>query len=84
MIIEVKIELTKVPKEKLFKSEDTGRIYLDCKVANRKEKDKFGNTHTLYIQGKDDAEKIYIGDGKEVEFKAKESAPITDEDDLGF
>lgn len=90
MLINLNIEVTKIPKDRLFKSEKTDRIYLNCTVAKRKEKDKFDNTHTVYLnqteeERKNKAEKIYIGEGKEVEFTPQQaqSAPIAD-DDLPF
>lgn len=72
MIINAKINVNKIPKDKLFKG-DKG-TYLDIKVAERREPDQFGNTHTIYIQKSKDDEKIYIGDGKAVHFN-KESGP---------
>ena len=67
MIINAKINVLKIPKDKLFNGEKG--TYLDCKVAQRKEPDQYGNTHTIYIQKSKDDEKIYIGEGKAIEFK---------------
>ncbi len=83
MLIDCKIDLTKVPKEQLFKSEDTGKIYLDFKVSEKQSPDQYNNTHSVYIQKQKEDEKIYIGSGKMIEFKPKESAPIQ-ADDLPF
>jgi hypothetical protein len=65
-MINAKINVLKIPKDKLFAGEKG--TYLDCKIVKRKEPDQFGNTHTIYIQKSKDDEKIYIGDGKEVSF----------------
>ena len=83
MLLDIKIDLTKVPKDKLFKSDKTGSIYLDCKVVEKQTPGQFGDTHAVYIQRSKDEEKLYIGSGKSIEFKSVESAPIA-QDDLPF
>lgn len=67
MIINAKINVKKIPKDKLFEGEKG--TYLDIKVAERREPDQYGNTHTIYIQKQKEDEKIYIGDGKAVHFQ---------------
>lgn len=62
-MIEVKIELDKIDKTKIFTSEKTGKKYLDICVAKRQTPDKFGSTHTVYIRPKQGEEKVYIGSG---------------------
>ena len=42
-------------------------------VAERREPDQFGNTHTVYLYDKDaEVKKVYIGDGKVFEFGNQE------------
>jgi ribosomal protein L14 len=87
--VAVNICLTDVPKERLFKSDKTGKIYLNIVVADRKEKDRFDNTHTVFMQQTKEErdqrkEKIYVGDGKAIEYEQRASAPITEDDDLPF
>ena len=88
MIINAKINVKKIPKDKLFEGEKG--TYLDIKVAERRETDQYGNTHTIYIQKSKDDEKIYIGDGKAVHFDQKQAAPghlatkAEQDDDLPF
>ncbi len=69
MLINCKIDVLKIPKDKLFKGEKG--TYLDFKVAERREPDQYGNTHTCYVQKTKDDEKVYIGEGKAVEFQNK-------------
>jgi hypothetical protein len=83
MLIDLKIEVTKIPKDWLFKSEKTGKIYADIKVGQRQTPDEYGNTHYAYMQKSKDDEKVYVGNGKTVDFAPKESAPI-ESDDLPF
>lgn len=63
-MIELKLELDKIDKSKIFVSEKTGKKYLDICVSKRQSPDNYGNTHTVYIKTKSkDEEKIYIGSG---------------------
>ena len=86
MIINAKINVKKIPKDKLFEG-DKG-TYLDIKVAERREPDQYGNTHTIYIQKSKDDEKIYIGDGKAVHFDKEQPKHMPtkaeQDDDLPF
>lgn len=73
-MIKISICLTDIPEEKIFVSDKNQKKYVDIIVNKRKEVDKFGNTHTVYLsQTKDEREagkdKIYIGNAKEIEFK---------------
>ena len=65
-LINVRINLSKVDKDKLYKGEKG--IYLDVVVAERKEASQYGQTHTVYMnptkeEREKNADKIYIGDG---------------------
>jgi hypothetical protein len=83
MIINAKINVLKIPKDKLFVG-DKG-TYLDCKITERKEPDQYGYTHTIYIQKTKDDEKIYIGEGKAVHFDKPAHLPTkAEQDDLPF
>jgi len=89
MIINAKINVLKIPKDKLYVGEKG--TYLDCKVAERREPDQYGNTHTIYIQKSKDDEKVYIGEGKAVHFDQPKSADTgtnglagSNHDDLPF
>jgi len=77
-MINISICLTDIPKEKITVSEKNGKKYLSIIVDERKEADKFGNTHTVYCsQSKDEREskqaKSYIGNGKKIVFTKAES-----------
>ena len=72
-MITVSICVSDIPKE-LIKKNDNGKSYMNIVIAPRKEADKFGNTHSVYMsQSKEDREakkeKIYIGNAKEIVFK---------------
>jgi hypothetical protein len=73
-MIKISICLDDIPEAKVFKSEKSQKSYVDIIINKRKETDKFGNTHTVYLsQTKDEKEsgkeKIYVGNAKEIEFK---------------
>ena len=80
-----KIDLTKIDKTLLFKSEKTGRIYLDGKIIETPNSE-FGNSH-MVVQIVPDADKdIILGNAKELKRKeqATEAAEITEDDGLPF
>lgn len=67
-------------KPHLTKSEKNGKYYVSVVVDERKETDKFGNTHTAYIsQSKEQREakqpKQYVGNGKEFKFNSSSPTP---------
>jgi hypothetical protein len=66
MLINLKIDVTKIPKDKLFKG--AKGTYLDCTVSERKNgADKDGNTHNVYIYDKEQEGRdryLFIGSGK--------------------
>lgn len=71
-----------IPKE-LIKKADNGKSYMSICVSEMKQKDKFDNTHTIFMgQSKEQREakleKTYIGNGIEVNFG--ESKAITADD----
>lgn len=68
----ISICLSDIPKD-LIKTADNQKKYISLVVDKRREPDKFGNTHTVYIsQTKEEREarkeKIYVGNGKEYLF----------------
>jgi hypothetical protein len=67
-------------KPHLKKSDKNGKYYVSVVVDERKETDKFGNTHTAYIsQSKEQREakqpKSYVGNGKEFKFNSSSPTP---------
>ncbi|MDR2927154.1 MAG: hypothetical protein LBV41_02965 [Cytophagaceae bacterium] len=72
-IINVSLCLSDLPKDKMKAAEKNGKIYINLVVADRREADNYGNTHTLYVsQTKEEREakanKTYVGQGKVVDF----------------
>lgn len=60
--------LSDIPREKI-KAAANGKKYLNICIAERREADQYGNTHTIYVsQEKEEraarAEKKYIGSGR--------------------
>ena len=83
-----KIELTKIDKSRLFKSEETNRIYCDVKVWVNEDADvdNYGNQLSIQQSTTKEEENIYIGNAKLYVGNnggAKESAPVVD-DNLPF
>jgi len=87
-VINIKLSLHRIDKDKIFEGEEyidkkgvtRRKKYLDITVSENKIKDKFGNTHGVYIsQTKEERQrgddKIYIGNGKEFVFE-KTHKPI--------
>lgn len=67
-------------KPHLKKNEKNGKYYVSVVVDERKETDKFGNTHTAYIsQSKEQRiakePKKYVGNGKEFKFNSSSPTP---------
>ena len=88
-VISVRLQLDKIDKTKIVVGEK-GK-YLNITVAERKETDQYGNTHTVYIQQSKEereakADKIYMGSGKAYEFESqtKNLVPGSEDDDLPF
>ena len=68
----ISICLSDLPKEKITVGSN-GKKYINLVVDKRREADKYGNTHTVYVnQTKDERaakrDKIYVGNGKEYLF----------------
>jgi hypothetical protein len=69
-------------KPHLKKNEKNGKHYVSVVVDERKETDKFGNTHAVYIsQSKEErtakTPKQYVGNGKEFKFNLSSPTPET-------
>jgi len=92
-MIVIDICLSDIP-EWSRKKANNGKVYAKFCIAERKEKDKFDNTHTVYMnptkeQREAKQDKAYVGSGKELVFNAiapkQEYAPRTNEmDSLPF
>lgn len=71
-MIVTSICLSDIPKDKITTSSN-GKKYVNIVVDQRKEKDQYDNTHTVYMsQSKDERQakvpKKYVGNGKEYTF----------------
>ena len=80
-MINISICVSDIPKE-LIKKHENGKSYMNITVAPKKEVDKFGNTHTVYMsqtkeQREAKNEKYYIGSGKEIIFNNNHSTAPT-------
>ena len=87
-LISAKIDLTKVDKSKLFKSDKTGSVYLDATIFWNDEKDKYDQNGMIVQdigkEARDAGEKgAILGNVKQIDVAPKESAPVQD-DDLPF
>jgi len=75
-MINISIDLSKVDKSQI--KEVNGKKYLNVTVDAKKEKDNYGNTHSVYLtQSKEDrsakANKMYVGSGKEYVFNQQQA-----------
>ena len=71
-MIVTSICLSDIPEDKITTSSN-GKKYVNIVVDQRKEKDQYDNTHTMYMsQSKDERQakvpKKYVGNGKEYTF----------------
>jgi hypothetical protein len=71
-MIVTSICLSDIPEDKITISSN-GKKYVNIVVDQRKEKDQYDNTHTVYMsQSKDERQakvpKKYVGNGKEYTF----------------
>jgi hypothetical protein len=71
--------LTDIPKDKIWKSEKTGKQYLNINVWINDDADKFGNNGSIQVnQTKEEREakdtKVYVGNLKFVEAKQQNAA----------
>lgn len=81
MSVKININLTAIKQNegKTFKSKDGTKTYINLQVSELKEVDKYGNTHTVFIeQTKEEREakapKIYVGNGKKWQSQNNQSA----------
>lgn len=75
-MIVIDICLSDIPADARTKSEKNGKVYAKFVIDERKDKDQFGNTHSVAInqtkEQRDKKEKkVYVGSGKEYLFNAK-------------
>ena len=78
-MIVIDICLSDIP-EWARKKANNGKVYAKFCVAERKEKDKFDNTHTVYMnptkeQREAKQDKSYVGNGKELVFNNAAATP---------
>jgi hypothetical protein len=59
------IDVSKIDKSKLFKSEKTGKTYLNVSIWINDEVDKYGNCASIQQSTGRDEAKIYLGNLKE-------------------
>lgn len=80
------VNLSKLTGGHIYQNENKGTTQLKLCVADRKEKGKYGETHTLYLnQSKEDREakkeKSYCGYGKQIDITGGSTAtanvPVT-------
>lgn len=74
-MIELKLTVTDIPKDKIFKGEKGS--YLTINVAKMQKPDAYGNDYTAYIYDKETKSKIYIGKGKGRFEDATPAQPVT-------
>lgn len=70
-IITAKIDVTKIPKDRIFEGKN-GK-YIDILIFENDEPDKFDNTHNIQLsrskeERASNAKKIYLGNGKWLDF----------------
>lgn len=78
-LINCSLCLSDIPKDKIRQGKN-GKLYLSITVAERREADSYGNTHTVYInQTKEERERKdkrqYIGQGTAVVFQPLAPTP---------
>jgi len=88
MNYEIKLDLTKIDKAKLFKSDKTGAIYLDA-FALESKSNEYGQSHmvvqsTTAEERKEGVKGAILGNLKASEPQKKESGTIDEADDLPF
>ena len=86
MFYGIKIDVTKIDKKRLFKSEKTGNIYLDV-IAIETKNNEYGDTHMLVQSLSEDERKEgkkgnILGNMRPIEKEGgqKETAPIANND----
>lgn len=80
-LINCSICLSDIPADRIKLFDKNGKKYLSIVVADLREADEYGNTHSIYIsQTKEEREarekRTYIGRGKEVSFKSSQQPSI--------
>lgn len=89
MIIQLKIDVTKIDKNRLFKSDKTGAIYLDATLMLKEQDDQYGN-RGMIVESVSKEERMQgvrgniLGNAKVFGEQTQSSAPIDVENDLPF
>ena len=81
----IKLDLTKIAKDKLFKSEKTGSIYLDAVIIMKDSEDQYGNIGMIVqSQTKEEREQgiksAILGNAKELVKQETKSAEVKSSD----
>ena len=89
MIIQLKIDVTKIDKNRLFKSDKTGAIYLDATLMLKDQDDQYGNRGMIVESVSKEERKQgvrgnILGNAKVFEQQVQTPAPIDVENDLPF
>lgn len=89
MIIQLKIDVTKIDKSRLFKSDKTGAIYLDATLLLKDQDDQYGNRGMIVenISKEEHSQGVrgnILGNAKILKSQERKSAPIDTENDLPF
>ena len=72
-MIKINVNLDAIPQASIWQNKKGERM-ATLVVTDRREKDEYGNTHTVYINQTEEARtkgepKVYVGKGKEYKFK---------------
>ena len=82
-LINASICLSDIPRDQILTGKN-GKKYLSISISERREVDRFGNTHSVYIrqtkeQREAKEERIYIGEGKAIVFdKTPAQQPVAE------
>lgn len=80
-LINAKIDVTKIDKDKLFKGQKG--TYLDLTIWINEKQDQFGNDISIEQRTGKDEKKIYLGNGKFYVKKEAESGPVAKDEYQG-
>lgn len=83
MSIILDIDFTALPRE-IFHKAKNGHLYGKITCSRMKQPDKWGNQYTLYVKPDKDAERIYVGKGREYESQPKVQSANDFPDDMNF
>jgi hypothetical protein len=92
-MIQLSINLSKIPKEKIFTSK-SGEKWINLLVGEKKEVGKYGETHFIAVskskeEREANVESVYVGNGKEIKpnnqnASSSQNSTSQGDDDLPF